>query len=333
MPAAMQSDGTLQHASILAKITPNSKQIFTLSQLSNYLPPPNTTTNVCVHHTEEVPVICQQEFRTTFVTPALPLNAVVTVDSDKMSSQRLVGKLAFRSHGRVRLLASQGIDHRLGNRESSSVLCRTSRSGNTSVRSNGDSRSCCLGEPPEVDGVTAYGGMEVWFSLCAWKRKVCVGYLARPVRLLHCIRVLWSRSSASRRHLHEMSAHRGSFFLMATIFDRHPHPLLPPAHNHPPLQIASCHRLYNVEVLLLAGARCPTTAPGQRCFECGRTNHFTRDWLDDTVLTKDCRTHRLATVVTHWICTLVVASLFGLTSEDTLQTNGLVVQLVQCFAL
>ncbi|KRZ48395.1 hypothetical protein T02_11910 [Trichinella nativa] len=181
MPAAMQSDGSLQHASTLAKITPNSKQIFTLSQLSNYLPPANTTTNVCVHHTEEVPVICQQEFRTTFVTPVLPLNAVVTVDSDKMSSQRLGGKLVFRSHGRVRLLASQGIDHRLGNRESSSVLCRTSRPDNTSVRSNGDSRSRCLGEPPEVDGVTAYGGTEVCFSLCAWRRKVCVGYFARPV--------------------------------------------------------------------------------------------------------------------------------------------------------
>ncbi|KRZ48396.1 hypothetical protein T02_4926 [Trichinella nativa] len=76
-----------------------------------------------------------------------------------------------------------------------------------------------------------------------------------------------------------------------------------------------------------------SNAPGQRCFECGRTSHFTRDWLDDTVLTQDCRTHRLTTDVAHWICTLVVASLFGLTSEDTLQTNGLVVQLVQCFAL
>ncbi|KRY33601.1 hypothetical protein T01_13294 [Trichinella spiralis] len=201
-----------------------------------------TQLRTCAHHTEGVPVIFQQEFRTTFVTPVLPLNAVVTVDFDKMSSQRLVGKLAFRSHGRVRLLASQGIDHRLGNRESSSVLCRTSRSSNTSVR-NGDSRSCCLREPPEVDGVTAYGGTEVWFSLCAWRRKVCVGYLARPVsvvitrRLLHRIRALWSCSSASGRHVHEMSAHRGYFFLVATIFDRHPHSLLPPAHNHPPLQL------------------------------------------------------------------------------------------------
>ncbi|XP_003372412.1 hypothetical protein Tsp_10173 [Trichinella spiralis] len=50
MPAAMQSDGSLQHASILAKIAPNSKQIFALSQLSNYLPLANATANVCSPH-------------------------------------------------------------------------------------------------------------------------------------------------------------------------------------------------------------------------------------------------------------------------------------------
>ncbi|XP_003372413.1 hypothetical protein Tsp_10174 [Trichinella spiralis] len=164
-----------------------------------------------------------------------------------MSSQRLVGKLAFRSHGRVRLLASQGIDHRLGNRESSSVLCRTSRSSNTSVRNENRQKWMAslhtagrkFGSRSALgDGRCAWA---TWRDRCSFVWIVGGGLLIRSVvitrRLLHRIRALWSCSSASGRHVHEMSAHRGYFFLVATIFDRHPHSLLPPAHNHPPLQL------------------------------------------------------------------------------------------------
>ncbi|KRZ68439.1 hypothetical protein T10_9478 [Trichinella papuae] len=102
MPVAMHSDGSFRHANVIAKIASNSMQIFALSQFPGYLPPANTISYMCVNHTKGIPVICRQEFRITFATPILPLNAVATVNSDKMSSQRLVCKLAVRSHGRIR---------------------------------------------------------------------------------------------------------------------------------------------------------------------------------------------------------------------------------------
>ncbi|KRY04867.1 hypothetical protein T03_4096, partial [Trichinella britovi] len=71
-----------------------------------------------VHNSEGISVICRQEIRITIATPIMPLDAVAIVDSDKVSSQRLVRKLAVWSYGRIRLLASQWANHRLGNWES-----------------------------------------------------------------------------------------------------------------------------------------------------------------------------------------------------------------------
>ncbi|KRX65742.1 hypothetical protein T09_341 [Trichinella sp. T9] len=68
-----------------------------------------------VQNPEGISVACRHEFRIT--TPILPLLALVFVNSDKMSSQRWVRKLAVWSHGRKQFLASQGADHRLGNWE------------------------------------------------------------------------------------------------------------------------------------------------------------------------------------------------------------------------
>ncbi|KRY52252.1 hypothetical protein T03_15701 [Trichinella britovi] len=157
----MHSDGSFRHANVIAKIATNSMQIFALSQLPGYLPPANTTANMGVHNSEGISVICRQEIRITIATPIMPLDAVAVVNSHEMTSQRLVRKLAVWSYGRIRLLASQWANHRLGNWEitCSSVLWRTSRSGNFSVLSNGDTKTRCLPEPPEVDGVSGVDGI------------------------------------------------------------------------------------------------------------------------------------------------------------------------------
>ncbi|XP_003373756.1 conserved hypothetical protein [Trichinella spiralis] len=159
VPAAMQSDGSFRHAYVIAKIATNSMQIFALSQLPGYLPPANTAANVGVHNSEGIPVICRQEIRITIATPVMPLDAVTIVDSHEMTSQRLVRKLTVWSHGRVRFLASQWADHRLGDWESCPYSHLTSRSGNFSVLSNGDTKTRCLPEPPEVDGVSGVDGI------------------------------------------------------------------------------------------------------------------------------------------------------------------------------
>ncbi|XP_003373731.1 conserved hypothetical protein [Trichinella spiralis] len=109
---------TLRHGNVIAKIAPNSMQIFALSQFPGYLPPAKTTANVSVHNAEGILVVCRQEFRITITTSVLPLEAVATVASDKVSSQCLVRKLVIWSYGRIRFLASQWADHRLGNWES-----------------------------------------------------------------------------------------------------------------------------------------------------------------------------------------------------------------------
>ncbi|KRZ55618.1 hypothetical protein T02_13582 [Trichinella nativa] len=118
VPAAMHSDGSLRHANVIAKIATNSMQIFALSQLPGYLPPANTTANMGVHNSEGIPVICRQEIRITISAPIMPLDAVAIVNSHEMTSQCLVRELAVWSYGRIRLLASQWANHRLGNWES-----------------------------------------------------------------------------------------------------------------------------------------------------------------------------------------------------------------------
>ncbi|KRX91306.1 hypothetical protein T4E_5743 [Trichinella pseudospiralis] len=115
VPAAMHSDGSFRHANVIAKIAPNSMQIFALSQLPGNLPPANTT------------------------SPS-GLTAVYGFSHPRgQTTAWAIGKVA-------RTVTC------------SSVLCRTSRSGNSSVLRNGDTRSRFVPEPPDdVDGVTSSG--------------------------------------------------------------------------------------------------------------------------------------------------------------------------------
>ncbi|KRY52289.1 hypothetical protein T03_1649 [Trichinella britovi] len=144
----MHSDGSFRHANVIAKIATNSMQIFALSQLPGYLPPANTTANMGVHNSEGISVICRQEIRITIATPIMPLDAVAVVNSHEMTSQSLVGQITAWAIGKVARTVT-----------CSSVLWRTSRSGNFSVLSNGDTKTRCLPEPPEVDGVSGVDGI------------------------------------------------------------------------------------------------------------------------------------------------------------------------------
>ncbi|OUC47077.1 hypothetical protein D917_07210 [Trichinella nativa] len=66
-----------------------------------------------------------------------------------MSSQRWVRKLAVWSHGRKQFLASQW--------QTTAWAMGKTRSGNSSVPSNNDTKTRCLPEPPDVDGVIKSG--------------------------------------------------------------------------------------------------------------------------------------------------------------------------------
>ncbi|KRZ05431.1 hypothetical protein T4B_15195 [Trichinella pseudospiralis] len=141
VPAAMHSDGSFRHANVIAKIAPNSMQIFALSQLPG---------DIGVLSARIPYYICDTDIAT-----------------ERCGNRELEQNVEITPSG---LTAVYGFSHPRGQTTAwaigkvartvtcSSVLCRTSRSGNSSVLSNGDTISRFVPEPPDdVDGVTSSG--------------------------------------------------------------------------------------------------------------------------------------------------------------------------------
>ncbi|KRZ29674.1 hypothetical protein T4C_465 [Trichinella pseudospiralis] len=229
VPAAMHSDGSFRHANVIAKIAPNSMQIFALSQLPG---------DIGVLSARIPYYICDTDIAT-----------------ERCGNRELEQNVEITPSG---LTAVYGFSHPRGQTTAwaigkvartvtcSSVLCRTSRSGNSSVLSNGDTISRFVPEPPDdVDGVTSSG---VDGSLVLAPRletggvRGLVGVDRRVAGVVLGDGRFKSHSSSTRISRHS-STRFGSAFFMATLFNRHTHFLLLPARNHPRLQVrCACTR-------------------------------------------------------------------------------------------